>query len=114
MLARRVLVYVSTAGTFCYMLLMTISINVLRLLSPSLAKSIVMRIGEQSTMARNPNFKYEDWGRTFGSMNALKAVGQSLWMSLGQEAFEGGEAPDSPVVRMNGEKSSIGKFAKGP
>lgn len=113
MLAQKAMVYLSTAGTFCFMLIVNISINVVHLLSPSLAKSIAMRVGEKSTMAQNPNFKYEDWGLTFGSMNFVKAVSHSLWLSLGQEAFEGGAAPDSPVVLMSGEKSSIGKFVKG-
>lgn len=113
MLAQKVMVYVSTAGMFCFMLIMNISINILHLLSPSLAKSIAMRVGEKATMTQNPNFKYDDWGLTFGSMNFVKAVCHNMWLSLGQEAFEGGQAPDSPVVLMNGEKSSIGKFVKG-
>lgn len=113
MWAQKVMVYISTAGTFCFMLIVNLTINVVNLLSPSLAKSIAMKMGEQSTMVQNPNFKYEDWGQTFGSMNFVKAVSHNLWLSLGQEAFEGGEAPDSPVVLMSGAKSSIGKFARG-
>lgn len=111
-LAQKVMVYLSTAATFCLMLVVNISMNVVQLLSPDLAKSIAVRMGE-ATMTQNPDFEYEDWGLTFGSMNFVKAVCHSLWLSLGQEAFEGGEAPDSPVVLMNGERSSIGKFAKG-
>lgn len=113
MWAQKAMVYISTTGTFCFLLLVNISISVVRLLSPGLAKSIVMRLGEQSTMAQNPNFKYEDWGLTFGSMNFVKAVSHSMWLSLGQEAFQGGEAPDSPVVLLSGAKSSIGKFVRG-
>lgn len=113
MWAQKVMVYISTAGTFCFLLIVNLTVKVANLLSPSLAKSIAMRMGEQSTMVQNPNFKYEDWGLTFGSMNFVKAVSHSLWLSLGQEAFKGGEAPDSPVVLMSGAKSSIGKFAKG-
>lgn len=113
MLAQKAMVYLSTVGMFCFMLIANISINVVRLLSPSLAKSIAIRVGEKSTMTQNPKFKYEDWGLTFGSMNFVKAVCHNLWLSLGQEAFEGGKAPDSPVVLMNGERSSVGKFAKG-
>lgn len=112
-LVQKVMVYLSTAATFCSMLVVTISIKVVHLLSPGLAKSIAMTVGEKSTMTQNPNFKYEDWGLTFGSMNFVKAVCHNLWLSLGQEAFEGGQAPDSPVMLMNGERSSIGKFAKG-
>lgn len=113
MLAQKAMVYLSTVGTFLFMLIVNISINVVQLLSPSLAKSIVMRVGEKATMTQNPNFKYEDWGLSFGSFSSVKAVCHSLWLSLGQEAFLGGDAPDSPVVLMNGERSSIGKFAKG-
>lgn len=113
MLAQKAMVYLSTAATFCFMLVVNISMNIVLILSPGLAKSIAMRVGEKATMTQNPNFDYKDWGLTFGSMNFVKAVCHNLWLSLGQEAFEGGEAPDSPVVLMSGERSSIGKFAKG-
>lgn len=113
MWAQKVMVYISTVGTFCFMLAINISINVVHLLSPSLATSIAMWVGDKATMTQNTNFNFEDWALTFGSMNSIKAVCRDLWLSLGQEAFEGAEAPDSPVVLMNGVKSSIGKFVRG-
>ena len=36
-----------------------------------------------------------------------------VWLNLGQEAFEGGEAPNTPVVTLEGYKSNIFNFMKG-
>lgn len=113
MFAQKVMVYVSTAGTLCFMLALNLVLRIVHLFSPTLAKKVILRVGEKTTMTQNPNFKYEDWGLTFASMTFIKAVFYHQWMLLGQEAFEGGDAPDSPVVTMTGEKSSIRKFMKG-
>ncbi|KAL7397449.1 hypothetical protein ABVT39_022324 [Epinephelus coioides] len=108
----RLMVYLSTACMFCYMIGVTLIVSILHFISPSLTKKLVLKMGEKSTMTQNPNFKYEDWGLTFGSMNFIKVASYHMWMSLGQAAFEGGDAPDTPVVTMEGKKTSIGKYLK--
>lgn len=113
MFAQKVMVYVSTAGTLCFMLALNVVLRIAHLFSPTLAKKVVLRVSEKTTMTQNPNFKYEDWGLTFASKKFIKTGAHYLWLSLGQEAFEGRDAPDSPVVTMAGEKSSIRKFMKG-
>ncbi|TNN69217.1 Type I iodothyronine deiodinase [Liparis tanakae] len=85
---------------------------VMHFISPSFTKKIILKVGEKSTMTQNPNFKYEDWGLTFASTKFLKAAGHSMWMSLGQDAFVGLEAPDTPVVTMDGSKTSICTYLK--
>ena len=91
----------------------TLIIQILRLICPSLANKIVLKMGERSTMTQNPNFKFEDWAQTFGSKEYIKFAFRRLWMNLGQEAFVGGEAPDSPVVTMKREKTNICKYLNG-
>lgn len=91
---------------------LTLIISIMHFISPSLYKKAILRMGEKTTMTQNPNFKYEDWGLTFTSISFLKTVSQHMWLSLGQEAFEGGEAPDSPVVNMEGKKTSVCKYLK--
>lgn len=113
MLWQKLTVYLSTAWLFCSSIGVSLTLSILRFISPSLAKKIILKIGEKSTMTQNPNFKYEDWGWTFTSVKFLKAVLHELWLHLGQESFLGGEAPDSPVVNMEGEKTSISAFMKG-
>ncbi|KAI3368842.1 hypothetical protein L3Q82_025823 [Scortum barcoo] len=112
MFLQRLWVYLSTLHMFCFMVGMTIFTRVMHFISPSLTKKLILRMGEKITMTQNPNFKYEDWGLTFGSMEFIKTASRHMWMSLGQEAFEGRKAPDSPVVSMEGEKTSICKYLK--
>lgn len=64
-------------------------------------------------MTQNPNFRFEDWGLTFKSLSFIKTASSHMWLSMGQEAFKGYAAPDSPVVTMEGQMSSIFKFMKG-
>ncbi|CAK6955334.1 type I iodothyronine deiodinase [Scomber scombrus] len=112
MLLQKLKVYFSSACTFCFALVLNFMLRIMHFISPSFTKNLILRIGEKTTMTQNPNFQYEDWGLTFTSLNFIKTVSQHMWLSLGQEAFVGGEAPDSAVVTMEGEKTSIHKFFK--
>lgn len=113
MLLQKVSIYLSTMGLFCYMLILNAVLWILNLVAPALAKKIALKMGEKVTMTQNPRFKYEDWGLTFASAAFVRTVSRHLWLSLGQEAFEGLEAPDSPVVTMERKRTSIGAFMKG-
>lgn len=110
---QKLLVYLSTACYFCYMVGLNFMLKIMHFISPSFTKKLILRIGEKTTMTQNPKFKYEDWGLTFTSLNFIKTASKHMWLSLGQEAFEGGKAPDTPVVTMKGEKTSICNFLKG-
>lgn len=98
---------------FCGVVVQVLCLKVLRMILPGLAKKIILTMGEKSTMTQNPKFKYEDWGPTFTSTPFIKTVIEHLWFSLGQDAFEGGQAPDSPVVSLEGKKTSIFQFLTG-
>lgn len=113
MFLQKLMVYLSTVGMFCFMLGLNLILGIIRSISPSLAKKIILRMGEKTTMTQNPNFKYEDWGLTFATGSFVKTASYHMWLSLGQEAFVGGEAPDSPVFNMEAEKTSICKYMKG-
>uniref|UniRef100_A0A665URJ0 Iodothyronine deiodinase n=1 Tax=Echeneis naucrates TaxID=173247 RepID=A0A665URJ0_ECHNA len=113
MFVQKLLLYVSTACNFCFMVSLSITVRIMHFISPCLAKRQMLRMGERITMTQNPNFKYEDWGPTFKSLQFLKTASEHLWLSLRQEAFLGGEAPDSPVVTMDGEKTSVCSYLKG-
>lgn len=113
MFVQKVLLYLSTACLFCYMVAINIIIRIMHFVSPSFTKKQILKMGEQITMTQNPKFKYEDWGPTFKSFKFIRAASLHMWLSLGQEAFVGEKAPDSPVVTMDGDKSSVCKFLKG-
>ncbi|TWW57822.1 Type I iodothyronine deiodinase [Takifugu flavidus] len=112
MLLQKLAMYLSTAGLFCFMITLNVVLWILNIVAPALAKKITLKMGEKATMTQNPLFKYEDWGLTFASTALVKTASRHMWLSLGQEAFAGLEAPDSPVVTMERKRSSIGEFMK--
>lgn len=113
MFVQKVMVCVSTVYKFFFLISVNVTVNILHFFSPSLAKKLILKLGERTTMTQNPNFKYEDWGLTMMSLTFIKTASQHMWLSLGQEAFKGKPAPDSPVFTMQGEKTSICKYMKG-
>lgn len=94
------------------MLGLSLTLRILHFISPSLAKKQILRMGEKITMTQNPKFRYEDWGLTFMSFTFIKTASRHMWQSLGQEAFVGNKAPDSALVSMDKEKTSIYKYLK--
>uniref|UniRef100_A0A3B4AVM9 Iodothyronine deiodinase n=1 Tax=Periophthalmus magnuspinnatus TaxID=409849 RepID=A0A3B4AVM9_9GOBI len=97
---------------FGYMVSLNLTLRIIYFVSPNIFKKVTLSMGKKLTMTQNPNFTFEDWGLTFMSLSFIKTVSHILWLSMGQEAFEGGAAPDSPVITMEGQESSILKFMK--
>lgn len=113
MSVQKLLLCVQTVYLFCYLTALHVTLRIVHFISPSLAKKIILKMGEKTTMSQNPNFRYEDWGLTFMSMEFFRTAYTHIWLSLRQEAFTGAQAPDSPLVTMDGERTSVHAFLKG-
>lgn len=107
------MVYLINVSLIFYMLMITLILRILSIVAPGLAKRIVLKLGERSTMTQNPKFKYEDWGPTFATLTFVKTVLGHIWLSLGDEAFVGKTAPDTPLVTLDGTKRRLHDFFKG-
>ncbi|KAG7513649.1 type I iodothyronine deiodinase [Solea senegalensis] len=112
MFLQKLRVYVWTTCVFVFMLALIVTLRIMHFISPYVTKKMIVKVGQKTTMTENPLFTYEDWGPTFMSQIFLKTASKHMWLSLGQEAFTGGDAPDSPVVTMDGERTSVCKFLK--
>ncbi|KAL6107794.1 dio1 [Pungitius sinensis] len=113
MALHRLMVYLSTAGSFCFMMGINVMLFVLHFISPRLTKKIILKMGERVTMTQNPNFKYEDWGLTFASFDFVKTASHHMWLSLGQDAFVGGKLRTHWWSAWMEKKTSICKYLKG-
>uniref|UniRef100_A0A8C5D7D7 Iodothyronine deiodinase n=1 Tax=Gouania willdenowi TaxID=441366 RepID=A0A8C5D7D7_GOUWI len=98
MFLQKLMVYVSALFMFVYMIGLHLTLRILHLIAPGFTKKVILKMGESITMTQNPRFRYEDWGLTFMSFTFIKTGARNTWQSLGQEAFLGGAAPDSPVA----------------
>ncbi|CAB1324663.1 unnamed protein product [Coregonus sp. 'balchen'] len=105
-------IYLSMPCLFCFAFMQFMFLSLLNLISRSLTKKVILKMGEKVTMTQNPKFKYEDWGPTFMSWNFIKTILGHMWTNVGQEAFVGNNAPDSPVVTLEGKRTSIYNYLK--
>nr|XP_014347855.1 PREDICTED: type I iodothyronine deiodinase isoform X1 [Latimeria chalumnae] len=76
-------------------------------------KKFLLEQGKKTTMTQNPKFRYEDWGPKHFSFRFLKAISYFTWRNLGDEAFVGQPAPNTPVIDLQGKPHSIFDFVKG-
>lgn len=113
MFVQKVWLYLSTGYLFLFVVCVSFVLRALRVFSPALTKKIILKMNERTTMVKNPNFTYDDWGPTFLTDKFIKTASRHMWLSLGQKAFVGEPAPDSPVVTMDKRQSSICNFLKG-
>ena len=113
MILQKLWIYLSLGCLFLSAILNAFVIRVLLVVWPALAKKRLLKMGEQCTMTQNPKFRFEDWGHSFTTFCSLKTIFKHMWLSLGQEAFVGWEAPDSQVVTLEGKTSTILKHLNG-
>uniref|UniRef100_A0A4W5QQZ4 Iodothyronine deiodinase n=1 Tax=Hucho hucho TaxID=62062 RepID=A0A4W5QQZ4_9TELE len=108
----KLFIYLSMPCLFCFAFMQFMFLTLLNLISRSLTKKLILKMGEKVTMTQNPKFKYEDWGPTFMSWTFVKTILGHMWTNVGQEAFVGNNAPDSPVITLDGKITSIYNYLK--
>ncbi|KAJ8375359.1 hypothetical protein SKAU_G00059390 [Synaphobranchus kaupii] len=108
----KLVVYLTSVFLVFFMVMQTLILRILSIVAPGLTKRIMLKLGERVTMTQNPKFKYEDWGPTFATLTFVKTVFGHIWLSLGDEAFVGDRAPDTPLVTLDGKKGRIYDFLK--
>uniref|UniRef100_W5KCU8 Iodothyronine deiodinase n=2 Tax=Astyanax mexicanus TaxID=7994 RepID=W5KCU8_ASTMX len=110
---RRLKVYLSSIYMLHLLLFQFCVLNLLVVLAPGLARRIMLRLGVKSTMALNPLFRFEDWAPSFTTARFLLAVLRGCWSCFGDSAFVGFRAPDTPLITMKGDKTSVHQFIRG-
>ncbi|KAI1889242.1 hypothetical protein AGOR_G00177130 [Albula goreensis] len=110
---RKLLVYLYSLCLVFFVFLQTLFLKTLSVISPELTKKVLLKMGEGVTMTQNEKFKLEDWGPTFYTWTFVKTVLQHTWKSVGEEAFVGYPAPDTPLYTLDGKKTSMSQFYEG-
>uniref|UniRef100_K7F4T0 Iodothyronine deiodinase n=1 Tax=Pelodiscus sinensis TaxID=13735 RepID=K7F4T0_PELSI len=84
--------------------------KMLMILFPETMKRHILKRGQKSSISKNPKFSYENWGPTFFSFKYLLFVLKVKWKRLEDEAFEGHNAPNTPVADFSNEIHHILDF----
>ncbi|CAM5162688.1 unnamed protein product [Natator depressus] len=84
--------------------------KMLMILFPEMMKRYILKQGQKSSIGINPKFSYENWGPTFFSLKYLLFVLKVKWKKLEDEAFEGHNAPNTPVANFRDEMHHILDF----
>ncbi|XP_029419323.1 type I iodothyronine deiodinase isoform X1 [Nannospalax galili] len=84
--------------------------KVLMTLFPERVKQNILAMGQQTGMARNPQFTHDNWIPTFFGIQYFWFILKVRWQRLEDMAEYGGLAPNCPVVHLSGQKSNIWDF----
>uniref|UniRef100_A0A8C6RRZ9 Iodothyronine deiodinase n=1 Tax=Nannospalax galili TaxID=1026970 RepID=A0A8C6RRZ9_NANGA len=87
--------------------------KVLMTLFPERVKQNILAMGQQTGMARNPQFTHDNWIPTFFGIQYFWFILKVRWQRLEDMAEYGGLAPNCPVVHLSGQKSNIWDFMQG-
>uniref|UniRef100_H3ALR9 Iodothyronine deiodinase n=1 Tax=Latimeria chalumnae TaxID=7897 RepID=H3ALR9_LATCH len=108
----KILVYIRGISLMLFAYLLVLFGKVLLTFFPETGKKFLLEQGKKTTMTQNPKFRYEDWGPKHFSFRFLKAISYFTWRNLGDEAFVGQPAPNTPVIDLQGKPHSIFDFVK--
>uniref|UniRef100_A0A8C4S4X1 Iodothyronine deiodinase n=3 Tax=Erpetoichthys calabaricus TaxID=27687 RepID=A0A8C4S4X1_ERPCA len=98
--------------TFILLLLQLLVFRLIALICPGIAKNILLKLGELSTMTQNPKFSFEDWGPTFFTLTFVKSVFFETLANCGDEAVEGEAAPNTTVLDLQGGLHKLHEFMR--